>query len=231
MMRIVVVDDDELFRRAVTDYFTLEGFEVESFPQLSDVSVLLKGRKPDMIVCDVMLPGRSGVDILKQVRVTPEICDVPFIFLTARTDLSFQREAMNLGGDDYVTKPVSADILVKAVRMRLMRFGARRAVSPQEIVPDTEASTGQRSDLIAGFERLTNRERDVLALLIQGLGNLEIGKKLSISEYTVKRHLLQVFVKMNVESRAMTIATVLRSPVLVERLSKLPAPAITTAMN
>jgi DNA-binding NarL/FixJ family response regulator len=223
MMKIVVVDDDELFRRAVTDYLSLEGFEVDSYPHLLDLSVLSKGRLPDLIICDVILPGCSGVEILKRIRTTPGISDVPFIFLSARVEPSFQREAMNMGGDDYLTKPVSAENLLNAVRARLSRHESRRNPVLTAPLPESRITPASSSELINRFERLTPRECDVLALLIQGFGNHQIAQKLFISESTVKRHLLQVFVKLDVESRAMAIATVLRSPILVERLSKLPA--------
>lgn len=222
MTKIVVVDDDDLFRRAVAECLSLEGFEVDAYPHLLDLSVLARDQLPDLIVCDVMLPGCSGVDILKRIRATPGISEIPFIFLSARTEPSFQREAMNLGGDDYVTKPVSSADLVNAVRARLARFKSRHERGTSSPAAETRTLTSSKSDLMDGFERLSPREREVLSLLIQGLGNHQIGERLFISESTVKRHLLQVFLKLKVESRSMAISSILRSAALTEKLLGTP---------
>lgn len=225
MFKILVIDDDQFFRRSVVDYLSMEGFNVIGYPHLLDLSMVSEGGLPDAIICDVMLPGCTGIDILKQIRAHASTAQIPFIFVSARAEPSVQREAMNLGGDDYITKPVSAEDLLGALKTRLSRLSGRvsQAAGSQEKSSKVRTAEEERARTV--FERLTARERDVLRALIHGMGNTEIAVKLNIADSTVKRHLLQVFIKLGVQSRCMAVSMVLRSPELVWLLSQEATPS------
>ena len=225
MPKILVVDDDDFFRRSLVDFLCLEGFDVAAYPHLLDLSVVSEGGLPDAILCDVMLPGCTGIDILKQIRAHAATASVPFLFLSARADPSVQREAMNLGGDDYITKPVSAENLLGALKARLSRLGNH--VSEAVRVPEDrfKVVSAEEQRAVVIFERLTPRERDILRALIQGAGTREIAVKLNIADSTVKRHLLQVFQKLEVQSRCMAVSMVLRSPKLIWLLGQEATPS------
>jgi DNA-binding NarL/FixJ family response regulator len=157
--------------------------------------------RPDLILCDVMMPELDGHGVVQAIRAEKETATVPFIFLTARSDRADVRIGMNFGADDYLTKPVVRDDLLAAVQARLAR-----AEAVEQRVQDAAASAGFNPDfsspepLRAAF-KLTPREAEVLLWVAQGKSNSEIAAILGNSEPTVKQHLGVVFQKLGVESR------------------------------
>ncbi|HEY3499339.1 MAG TPA: sigma-54 dependent transcriptional regulator [Polyangiaceae bacterium] len=119
---ILVIEDDPLIRNNVVELFTEEGFCVAAAENGADGVALAKGRRPDVIVCDIMLPGLDGHGVLRAVREHPPTSSLPFIFLTAKAERADIRAGMNLGADDYITKPFTLPELLDAVRSRLRRM-------------------------------------------------------------------------------------------------------------
>jgi DNA-binding NarL/FixJ family response regulator len=224
MSRILVIDDDDFFRKSLVEYLELEGFEVDSHSHLLDLELVTDRGVPAAILCDVMLPGCSGIDILKQIRLHGSTANVPFLFISAKADTATQRQAMNLGADDYITKPVSADNLMGALRTRLTRLAGKRTSSEPVSFERLREKTPEDRRADELFDRCTPRERDIIRALITGLSNSAIAEKLGIADSTVKRHLLQVFMKLEVESRCMAVSTVMHNPRLVWLLSREATP-------
>jgi len=100
---------------------------------------------PDLIVCDIAMPEMDGYSVLMEVRKTPEVASVPFIFLTARTDRAFMRHGMELGADDYLTKPFSAAELMAAIMARL----ERHSLTAQEIESKVEDARRQLVQMVS----------------------------------------------------------------------------------
>jgi len=149
---------------------------------------------PAVILCDITMPGLDGFGVLERLRQDPRLGSVPFIFLSARGERNEVRAGMNLGADDYLTKPVKIDDLLAAISARLAR--------PVGRPPGDAAAGGLPADAtqlqILG---LTAREADVLYWLIHGKANADIGTLLAISPATVKKHLEHIFEKLGVENR------------------------------
>jgi DNA-binding response OmpR family regulator len=102
----------------------MEGHTVTGAPN-GMIGVSLAQRDlPDLIICDIMMPGMDGYSVLLELQRSPETSTIPFIFLTARTDRESQRQGMELGADDYVTKPFTRSELVAAVTTRLQKQAA-----------------------------------------------------------------------------------------------------------
>jgi DNA-binding NarL/FixJ family response regulator len=154
---------------------------------------LARKEKPDLILCDVMMPLLDGYGVLEALRTDAELALIPFIFLTAKGEKEDLRSGMNLGADDYLTKPVAKADLLHAIAARLLRSEqqANREFKPDFSSPEPLLKLG-----------LTPRAAEVLVWVAQGKTNPDIGTILGISESTVKKHLLEIFEKLGVETRS-----------------------------
>ena len=121
MPTILVIEDDSAIKEAIMDILELAGFQVLSADDgLAGVS-LAREQRPDLIVCDIVMPFLDGYGVLAKLRQYPQTATIPFVFLTARTTQADMRQGMRLGADDYLTKPFSGEELVAAVHLRLER--------------------------------------------------------------------------------------------------------------
>ena len=120
--RVLVVEDDPVIRANVLELLSEEGFEGISAQDGADGIALCKARVPDLVVCDIALPKLDGYAVLRAIREDAAIASTPFIFLTAKAERADVRAGMNLGADDYLTKPFTARDLLDAVRIRMRRI-------------------------------------------------------------------------------------------------------------
>ena len=121
MKKILVIEDHPQMRRNVTTILTMEGYQAISAENGLLGLAAAREHQPDMIICDVMMPELDGLGVLTAVRADESIANIPFIFLTARGEKLDQRIGMNLGADDYLSKPVEHSELMAAVEARLTR--------------------------------------------------------------------------------------------------------------
>ena len=208
-MKILVIEDQMVMRENLVTLLELEGFEVSSADTGRRGVELALAAPPDLVLCDVMMPGLDGYGVLAQLRQQPATQRLPFIFLTARGERADIRAGMNLGADDYLVKPVAQAEVLEAISARLER--QRVLDMQQNRAPDFGSAIPLES------LRLTPREAEVLLWVAQGKGNRDIGLLLEMSEATVKRHLLHIFEKLGVETRT---AAALQA---IEVLSRAPA--------
>jgi len=121
MKRILVIEDEALVRENIIEILEFMDYEVDGAVNGKDGVIQAMYYKPDLIVCDVMMPELDGFEVIKLVRQNKEIGNVPFIFLTARAERRDMRLGMNLGADDYLPKPFTAEELIAAIETRLQR--------------------------------------------------------------------------------------------------------------
>ncbi len=200
MSKIVVIEDQPQMRRNIAFMLEMEKFEVYAAENGRLGLDLIREHKPHLVICDVMMPQMDGYAVLAQLRKEPDTATLPFIFLTAKGDKPDVRQGMNLGADDYLTKPVARVDLLAAIRIRLARQEAHHA--------EIESARGE-----GGFNPdfsshkplqnlgLTERESEVLLWVAQGKGNADIGVLLNMAEKTVKKHMSNIFEKLGLESR------------------------------
>ena len=119
MEKILIIEDDRAYIENITILLEEEGFNVVSATNGFDGIDLAKNENPNLIICDIMLPDIDGYSILKELRKREKTKFIPFIFLTAKAEMNDLRVGMNLGADDYVTKPFRTDDLLIAVKTRL----------------------------------------------------------------------------------------------------------------
>jgi DNA-binding NarL/FixJ family response regulator len=192
MKKILVIEDEPEMRRnlaALLRYHEYEPVEAEN----GRAGVALARReKPDLVLCDVMMPELDGHAVLQALQQDAELALIPFIFLTAKGEKDDLRSGMNLGADDYLTKPVANADLVRAIEARLRRS---RQQAEREFKPDFSSIEPL---LKLG---LTARATETLLWLAQGKTNPDIAIILGITESTVKKHVQEIFEKLGVETR------------------------------
>lgn len=125
--RILVVEDDQDLLRLLTFNLEQEGFKVEGLSDGSLALAQLRRSMPDLLILDLMLPGMDGLEVCRQIRRSDRFVSLPILMLTARAEEADRVVGLELGGDDYVTKPFSLRELIARVRVLLRR---RDAVSP-----------------------------------------------------------------------------------------------------
>ena len=135
--RVLVVEDDPVIRANVLELLTEEGYEVISAQDGADGIALAKARIPDLVVCDITLPKLDGYAVLRAIREDPAIASTPFVFLTAKGERSDIRTGMNLGADDYLSKPFTAKELLDAVYIRMRRVSELLARGRAALEQDT----------------------------------------------------------------------------------------------
>ena len=121
MPTILVIEDDSAIQEAIVDILELQGFQVLSAPDGVAGVAAARAQRPDLILCDIMMPFLDGYGVLARLRQYPQTATIPFIFLTARTTPADFRQGMQLGADDYLAKPFRPAELVAAVNLRLQR--------------------------------------------------------------------------------------------------------------
>ena len=192
MKKILVIEDEPEMRRNIITllhYYNYEPIAAEN----GRVGVeTARKRTPDLILCDVMMPELDGYGVLQELQADESLGRIPFIFLTAKGEKDDLRSGMNLGADDYLTKPVANRDLVRAIESRLRRCEMQ---SKREFKPDFSSSEPL---LKLG---LTPRATEALLWLAQGKTNSDIARILGVTESTIKKHVQEMFEKMGVETR------------------------------
>jgi DNA-binding response OmpR family regulator/anti-sigma regulatory factor (Ser/Thr protein kinase) len=135
MQTILVIEDDPGIRAAIVDILELEGYHAFSAEDGVRGVACAREHRPKLIICDIMMPYLDGYGVLSQLRKHAETATIPFIFLTGRTSTDDVRQGMNLGADDYLTKPFGAEELLRTIQARLDRH-ARLAEKLQRRVDE-----------------------------------------------------------------------------------------------
>ena len=206
MKKILIIEDEPEMRRNITALLGYYDYQPIAAENGRAGVAAARREKPDLILCDVMMPELDGYGVLQALQTDAGLAQIPFIFLTAKGEKDDLRSGMNLGADDYLTKPVANADLVRAIEARLRRSEQQ---AKRDFKPDFSSS---RPLLALG---LTPRAAEALLWLAQGKTNSDIAVILGITESTVKKHVQEMFNKLGVETRgAATVRAleVLNSP-------------------
>jgi len=182
---VFVVDDDVSVRESLELLIRAAGWQPETFASAMEFQSRPRPTVPSCLVLDVTLPGLSGLEL--QQRLV-ERTDMPIIFITGHGDVPMSVQAMKAGAVEFLTKPFTNDVLLDAIGGAIQR--SRTAVRQE----------AELRVLRSAYASLTPREREVMALVVSGLLNKQVGGELGISEITVKAHRGQVMRKMKADS-------------------------------
>ena len=185
---VFIVDDDVSVRESLELLVRDENWRPVTFASAQEFLDHPRKRVPSCLVLDLSLPGLNGLELQKQLAV--EHVDMPIIFITGHGDVPQSVRAMKAGALEFLTKPLNNDALVSAIRNAIQRSSLALA------------QNAETQELRDRYASLTSRERQVMALVVAGLLNKQVGGELGISEITVKAHRGQVMQKMNADSLA-----------------------------
>lgn len=166
MKTILVIEDEKPVLTNIVEILESGGFQAIGAENGADGIQLAKERNPDLILCDIMMPVMDGHGVLSELRSEPATATIPFIFLTAKADKTDLREGMNLGADDYLTKPFRRKELLMAVNARLEKQAAMLERYAQERNL-AETLRAKMQDL----EQLNQTRDELLMKLIEDLSN------------------------------------------------------------
>jgi FixJ family two-component response regulator len=201
---IIIVDDDPAVRDALSVVFSLEGYHVTSFGDGQSLLSAARARTPSCIILDVHMPGRSGLDILKELNA--QDYGAPIFIISGQGDIPMAVDAIKNGALDFIEKPFDADTVLTRVREAVAAWRQR-------------SQDGSLKDVMAlqfpGHDLLTPREREVLAQITGGASNKEAGRKLGISPRTIEVHRARIMEKLGAKNAADLVRIVMsegRSP-------------------
>jgi FixJ family two-component response regulator len=185
---VFIVDDDVSIRESLEQLVLLQGWQPVVFSSAQDFLTSPRPSAPSCLVLDVNLPDLNGLDL--QERIATSHTEMPVIFITGFGDVPMSVKAMKAGAAEFLTKPFDIEILLQAMRNAISRNqdALRREAAMQE--------------LRNAYASLSKREREVMALVVSGLLNKQVGGEMGISEITVKAHRGQVMRKMKASSFA-----------------------------
>lgn len=192
MKKILVIEDEPEMRRNITTLLRYHNYEPVAAANGRLGIEAARREKPDLVLCDVMMPELDGYGVLQALQQDTSLARIPFIFLTAKGEKDDLRSGMNLGADDYLTKPVANADLVHAIEARLRR-------SEHQVKREFKPDFSSAQPLVK--LGLTPRAAEALLWLAQGKTNSDIATILGISESTVKKHVQEMFEKLGVETR------------------------------
>ena len=186
--RVFIVDDDVSVRESLELLVQSENWKPETFATAREFLQHPRTPVPSCLVLDLSLPELNGLEL--QTQLAAEHINMPIIFITGYGDVPQSVQAMKAGALEFLTKPLDNDALISAIRTALER-------SRLALAQETELQ-----ELRARYASLTSREQQVMALVVSGLLNKQVGGELGISEITVKAHRGQVMHKMKADSLA-----------------------------
>jgi len=196
--RILVVEDERPMRRNLVTILKMENFDVLEAEDGRKGLAAAREHRPDLILCDITMPGLDGHGLLRELRTDPLTAGTPVVFLTARGQKDNFRTGMNLGADDYLVKPVQVEELLQAIKTRLRRR--------EQIVPPAKPKREPSPALLVELG-LSPREAEVLFWMAQGKTNPEICMLIDVRLTTVKKHVERILQKLSVENRTSAAAT------------------------
>ena len=204
--RILLIDDDEDFSRVIARLLGKDGFEVTSVSSGREGLQVAAELKPNLVVCDQDMPGMDGYEVLSRLRQDARLTDIPVVFLTGNSKPEQIREGMNLGADDYLTKPVDSNNLLRAVRARLERARTARLNQEKQMERALQMFAGVVHDLrdplfvVFGYTNMLRqdtapqpkseeREAEILDRMQQAIGRMQaiVGETLFLAKSRMHR--------------------------------------------
>ena len=201
---ILCVEDEEALRRDIADELTEAGYEVIEAHNGEAALEKLEETRPDLILCDISMPGVNGYGVLKAVQAKgPDHAAIPFVFLSALADSRQVVDGKRLGADDYLVKPIDYGLLLATVDARLRQIARIRSAHQEE-------GTGIDAATLSASYGLTPAETRIAVALSEGRQLAQIAVDFSISRTTVAFHMRNIFQKTGTSRQAELVALLLQ---------------------
>ncbi|NJS10887.1 MAG: response regulator transcription factor [Microcoleus sp. CSU_2_2] len=229
-LTILVADDDFATRLSINDYLEISGYSVISAENGKEALGLVEEFQPHLIVTDITMPEMDGYEFVRRVRTRPAFRLLPVIFLTERTSTEERIRGYQMGCDNFLAKPFELSELGVVIRSLLDRYALiaqapSRSPEPEPMPTEVRSrvkgkgeldfltqksepgdslrdSSASRASPDLNSPSLTQREREVLDHLTEGLSNVQIGDRLHLSPRTVEKHVSSLFRKTDSSNRA-----------------------------
>ena len=216
---ILLAEDDPGIRLAVSDYLEMSGYSVIAASDGEEALAYLDKYHPNLLVADIKMPRLDGYELVKQIRLIPQLRLLPVVLLTERNSKEDRIRGYQLGCDNYLPKPFAMDELGAIIRNLLERsqmIQSEYIFSSTENIATPEEKTKQQrfQSSQINLPSLTEREKQVLDLLTRGLSNLEIGQNLHLSHRTIEKYVSNLFRKTETNKRAELIRLALEHNLL-----------------
>lgn len=199
-LKILLVEDEIMLAESIVEFLTMKNYEVMHMPNGLDALVKIKSFEPHIVLCDIAMPVMDGVQFLKQIRSNPKFNDTPFIFLTAKVEKQDFRLGMELGADDFITKPFTFNELEKSIQARLDRknqiLDSAPSKSNKSIV--TKLTPEERKSF-SKLTSLTKTEKMIFDNISKGKTTAQIAGEFYISSKTVENHRYNIMQKLHLE--------------------------------
>lgn len=186
---ILVIEDEKALRENISEIIAHYGFRVISTPTGEEGIRMALEYIPDIIICDIMLPGIDGFEVFARVKQIPQLPLTAFIFLTAKSTRLDTRIGMDMGADDYLTKPFTKEELINSIRARLEKLSKK---SKHQLEKD-----GLIAATLKKMTSLTKSERKILNAISEGYTTPQIAQKLFVSKKTIENHRVNISRKLN----------------------------------
>ena len=198
---VYIIDDQQAVREALAEMLRLFGYSVEVFPSADAFLEQIAAAALGCIVADVRMPGRDGIELVRE--LTRRQLSLPVVLISGHADVPMAVAAIKAGAEDFIEKPIDDAQLLAAINRCLARAF------------DTLSREQSLDDLRERFERLTPREAEVMDLVVEGFTSQAIALRLGISQRTVESYRVQIMDKM----RAASIAVLVRQAIRLGRMS------------
>lgn len=207
MIRVVIADDQALVRagfRGLLD--SADGIEVVAEAENGEQAVSLAlEMHPDVVVMDIRMPVVDGIEATRRIGAEPSLADVRVLVLTTFDADQYVFEALRAGASGFLLKDTTADDLIEAVRVIAAGEALLAPTVTKRLVERFARTPGSAAAEAPVFEELTEREREVLALVAKGLSNADIAERLVISPATAKTHVSHIMTKLGARDRAQLV--------------------------
>jgi two-component system sensor histidine kinase/response regulator len=190
MTKLLVIEDEIGIRDSIVDILQAEDYIVESAPNGEDGLRMIDEFHPDLVLCDIMMPILDGHEVLQKIRQNPSTKTLPFIFLTAKADKVDFREGMDLGANDYITKPFTHDELLSTIQTRLgLKEAAQQEVQKQLEVLRTSINTSLPREIGTHLEEIITLSQTLTekADMLPSQGIVGLGKAIHHNAHQVAR--------------------------------------------
>jgi DNA-binding NarL/FixJ family response regulator len=209
MYSILIIDDDPSYRNMMETILLMEGFDVRAASNGQSALTMLREKRPNLILCDIMMPEMDGYGVLDILNGENTRSDIPFVFVTALGQRREIRRGMSAGADDYLPKPFSADELLAAVTGRIRRH---------EVITLHHGKSVFHMEQTILRTKITMREQEVLLMVGQGATSRGIAERLGIALKTVEVHRANLMKKLD----AANAACLARWAVIAEQMERDP---------